>query len=223
MGFKNILEAFYLKLKVPEFLAEGVEVLHPYLQPQTQDIVNCFFSKFYADDRPRVLLVGINPGRFGAGITGIGFTDPINLEKHCGIASDFEKKPELSSVFMYQMIEAMGGAEKFYGKFLFSSVSPLGFVKDGKNLNYYDIPELKNSLEPFMVHSLRRQIELGGREDIAFCIGMGENYKYLKYLNAKYNLFKTIDVLPHPRWVLQYRRKKLDVYLAEYVEKLGNV
>lgn len=218
--FKNILSDFYLQLDVPRDLPPGVEVLDPYRQPQTQEIVRRFFSKYYDDQNRRILLVGINPGRFGAGVTGIGFTDPINLEKHCGIPNDLEKKAELSSEFMYQVIESMGGAKLFFRRFFFSSVSPLGFTKEGVNLNYYDIPELKNSLEPFMAAALQRQIELGGSAEVAFSIGMGQNVKYLHYLNAKYGLFKTIEALPHPRWVMQYRRKTKERYIKEYKEKL---
>ncbi len=219
-GFKNILHDFYLRLKLPDDLPSGVEILNPYQELQTRKIVDRFFSKYYDDQHPRVLLIGINPGRFGGGVTGIGFTDPVNLEKHCGIPNDLEKKAELSSEFMYQMIEAIGGAKLFFRRFFFSSVSPLGFTKGGVNLNYYDIPELKNSLEPFMAEALQRQIELGGSAEVAFSIGMGQNVKYLHYLNTKYGLFKTIEALPHPRWVMQYRRKAKDRYIEEYKEKL---
>lgn len=219
-GFKNILQDFYLRLKLPDDLPSGVEILNPYQELHTQQIVDRFFSKYYDDRHPRVLLIGINPGRFGGGVTGIGFTDPINLEKYCGISNELEKKPELSSAFMYQMIATTSGPEGFFRNFLFSSVSPLGFTKEGVNLNYYDIPELKNGLESFMANALQQQIALGGLSEIAFSIGMGENVKYLNYLNTKYRLFKKIKALPHPRWVMQYRRKKLEQYVEEYKEKL---
>ncbi len=39
----------------------------------------------------RYLILGINPGRFGGGITGIPFTDPIRLQNICGIENDFQK------------------------------------------------------------------------------------------------------------------------------------
>jgi len=75
------------------------------------------------------------------GITGIPFTDPVKLEV-LGIANDFQKKRELSSDFVYQMITAFGGANKFYQTFYISAISPLGFTKDEKNLNYYDVKRL---------------------------------------------------------------------------------
>ncbi len=198
-----------------------MEVLNPYANPATCDLVNQFFEKYYSDQNERMLLIGINPGRFGSGLTGIGFTDPINLESKCGIPNEFDKKPELSSQFMYQMMEQFGGVNAFYSRFLFTSVSPLGFVKNGKNLNYYDIPELKDKLETFMVDALKKQISMGGSNKIAFSIGMGENVKYLKYLNKKYQLFSQLESLPHPRWVMQYRRKRMQEFIDEYINKLS--
>ena len=71
----------------------------------------------------------------GAGVTGIPFTDPLCLEQNCGIQNPFDKRPELSSDFIYRFISAYGSAESFYSKFLISSLCPLGFVRNGKNLN----------------------------------------------------------------------------------------
>ncbi len=221
MSFYNILSDFYLKLNVPDNIPQDVEVLNPYTDAKVQKLVNQFFKKYYSDDSPRVLLIGINPGRFGGGITGIGFTDPVHLQEKCGIQNDLEKKHELSSLFMYQMIEAFGGLEKFFAKYLFTSVSPLGFVSEGKNLNYYDIPESKNNLEEFMVESIQKQIQLGGSAEVAYSIGMGENIKYLNYLNKKYQLFKEVRSLPHPRWIMQYRRKRVEEFVSLYAEKLS--
>lgn len=220
MSIQNILSDLYLKLEIPKNLPAGVEILNPYETPETQNLVNRFFTKFYSDDNPRIMLIGINPGRFGGGVTGIGFTDPIHLKEKCGVDNTLEKKHELSSLFMYKMIDAFGGVGEFFNRYLFSSVSPLGFVKDGKNLNYYDIPALKKKLEPFMVDSLKKQIEIGGTREIAFSIGMGENVKYIQYLNDKHQLFSEIKALPHPRWIMQYRRKRVDEFMKEYLEEL---
>ena len=91
-------------------------------------------------------MLGINPGRFGAGVTGITFTDPVRLEKECGIPNNFDKRQELSSVFIYDFIAAWGGAEAFYSRFFLSAVFPLGFTREGRNLNYYDDPQLMGRL-----------------------------------------------------------------------------
>lgn len=88
------------------------------------------------------------------------------------------------------MIEAYGGAEKFYGKFFISSVSPLGFIKDGKNLNYYDIKELQSALDDFIERSLHTQIAFGISTEIAYCPGEGENFKNLSRGIKKRNYSK---------------------------------
>jgi hypothetical protein len=93
-------------------------------------------------------------------------------------------------------------------------------VKDDKNLNYYDVKSLALKLSGFMIEQLRRQISWGIDTSVGFCLGEGENYKFLKNLNAQHHFFKTIIPLPHPRFIMQYKRKQLTHYIGLYVEKL---
>lgn len=213
--------AFLKNLSIPVALPRGVVVLNPYLEPHAWTCCEAFYEKYYADSAPRTLVLGINPGRLGGGLTGIPFTDPIRLTDICGISNPFPKKGELSSEFMYRMIAAFGGAERFYRQFYFSSVSPLGFTQNGKNLNYYDSPFLEKRLTPLIHHWLQRQIDLGCRTDRAFCVGEAENFRFLTRLNEGKRYFKQIIALPHPRFIMQYRRKKVDHYVALYLEKFG--
>ena len=223
MSYTNFYQDFIAKLKIPESLPRGVEVLFPFEGQEVVDMARTFYNRYYNDSNPRTMLIGINPGRFGAGVTGIPFTDPIRLQANCDIDNQLEKRQELSSVFIYDMIEQFGGPEEFYRHFFFSSVSPLGFVKDGKNLNYYDDKTLQRHLEPFMVNSLKKQLNLGARRDISFSLGMGKNHKFLLYLNKKHGFFRQIKPLHHPRWIMQYRLKSRDSYLEEYVRELSAV
>jgi len=204
-----------LKVNIP-----GVEVLNPFLGEKTLDISADFYNKYYNGSSSRTFLFGINPGRFGAGITGIPFTDPINLEKHCGIQNSWDKKPELSSQFIYQMINAWGGSENFYSKFFITAVSPLGFTKDKKNLNYYDIKELQNYLENFIIQTIKTQLNFGAYTQCAVCIGGGKNFKYLSELNKQHHFFDQILPIDHPRFIMQYRRKKLEDYVKKYLDVL---
>ena len=173
-----------------------------------------FISKYYNDNRPRAFIFGINPGRHGAGVTGIPFTDPIRLAEKCGIANGLQKRGELSSEFVYTVIDAFGGPAAFYGQYHFTALSPLGFVREGKNLNYYDDKELMKAFEPFMLRCIRRQLETMPAESTCFCLGEGENYKYFSRVNERYGFFKEIIPLPHPRWVMQYRRRKVGEYVG---------
>ena len=133
MSFADKVLNFHKNLKPNWKLPPDFELLYPYDNPETWAAMTAYYQKFYSDNAPRTFLLGINPGRFGAGITGVPFTDPIRLQDLCGIENDFKKSRELSSVFVWDFIEALGGAEAFHSKFYISSVCPLGFVKDGKN------------------------------------------------------------------------------------------
>jgi hypothetical protein len=218
--FAKEVISFYKTLELKRKLPLGIEYMNPYQNEETIKIVEKFFEKFYSDTNKRKLMLGINPGRLGAGLTGVSFTDPIQMDEACGIKNSFQKKPELSSTFIYKMIESYGGPEKFYKQYFISSVSPLGFVKDGKNVNYYDFPELQNALENFIIENIKKQLEFNIDREICFCIGEGKNMKYLEKLNKKHQFFEKIIPLAHPRFIMQYRRKKVDEYVERYLEVL---
>jgi hypothetical protein len=220
MKFAQKILTFYKQLAITAKLPKGVNVLNPYQDKKAFALCQQFYTKYYDDENKRRIILGINPGRFGGGITGIPFTDPIKLESICGIKNDMQKKAELSADYIYKMIEAFGGPEQFYSKYFFNSVSPLGFTQDGKNLNYYDTPELMKSLEKFILKSINELIGMGVETEVAFCLGEGTNYKYLLNLNSKNKFFKEIIPLAHPRFIMQYKRKSVDDYIKDYVMKL---
>lgn len=221
MNFSDRIIKFYKGLEIKGNLPSGIEVMNPYHDEEVIEACTTFYKKYYSDSFGRRLIIGINPGRFGAGVTGIPFTDPVRLEKNCNIPNSFEKRPELSSEFIYQLIDRMGGPDHFYAHYYIGAVSPLGFIKDGKNFNYYDSRELTHFLKKFIVQSLVSQVGLGINSRKCFCLGQGKNYEYLKQLNSELNLFSEIIPLPHPRWVMQYRRKQLKKIIGETVKSLA--
>ena len=190
--------------------------MNPYRDAQVMRYVRGFTERYYADDRPRVLVFGINPGRFGAGITGITFTDPVALADFCGVPNDLQRKRELSSVFIYDFIARSFGVHEFYRRFFLTAMCPLGFTRAGINLNYYDIPALARGVEPFIVESIRRHIGIGGRSDHAIVIGKGKNFEFMQRLNDTHGFFSALHVVEHPRSIMQYRRRQLNRYLEEY-------
>ena len=220
MYFSDRILSFYRQLDITTPLPEGVEVLRPYQDKQAVTLCEQFYKKYYEDDHKRFLILGINPGRHGGGVTGIPFTDPLKLEKHCNIPNTLTKKPELSADFIYTVIDAYGGPKKFYEQFYISANSPLGFMKDGKNLNYYDVKELQDGLKDFIVQCLRQQLEFGIKTERCYCLGEGENYKYLNRLNNELKIFDAIVPLAHPRFIMQYRRKQVQHFVDVYIEKL---
>lgn len=215
--------SFYKNLHPDFALGKGVEIMNPFVVPATWELASKFYEKFYSDANPRVFIFGINPGRHGAGITGVPFTDPVLLEKECGIPNGMKKKMELSGEFIYKMIHGFGGVKKFYGRFFFTSMSPLGFVKDGKNLNYYDDKELIKDFEPFMLQCIRQQLKTMPTLDTCFCLGEGTNFKFFSRVNATHKFFKEIIPLPHPRWVMQYRRPRVEEFVDLYLSRLSTI
>ena len=218
MTFGDRVLDFYKNIGLTNRLPKGVEAMNPYEMPQVITYVELFLKKYFSDNQNRVFVFGINPGRFGAGLTGVTFTDPVALEKFCGVKNDLLKKRELSSEFIYRFIEHWGGVEKFYKDYFLTAVSPLGFVRNGKNYNYYDEPTLLQVLKPFIVETLGRQIAFGARQHAAILLGTGKNQKMFAELNQEHRFFKEIYALDHPRFIMQYRRRLLPDYLKKYKE-----
>lgn len=213
--------SFFNSLPPLQKLPRGIVAMNPYRDRETMEVVMAFYKKYYNDAKPRTLLLGINPGRFGSGTTGISFTDPIRLEKNCGIPNSLPKKPELSSDFVYRMIDAFGGTTEFYKKYFISAVSPLGFTRGGTNINYYDDKKLEAAVEPFAATCISRMRNMGLDRRRCFCIGEGKNLQFLNKLNNQHRWFKELVPLSHPRFIMQYRRKQLDQYISSYLEHLA--
>lgn len=226
MSFAQRAISFYENLREPANLPPGVSALNPYRTPEVQRIGREFYGTFFNDDQPRVYVLGINPGRFGAGVTGISFTTPQNLKRYCGIDNNLPPSPELSSRFIYQVVEAFGGAASFYSHFFLSALYPLALVKDGRNAgpvnyNFYDDRATTEALWPAITDSVRQQLQFGARRDVAICLGR-KNEQFLKRLNAENGFFERVLTLDHPRYILQYKSKATDNYINQYINTLGD-
>jgi hypothetical protein len=194
---------------------------------EAMDIVDIFYKKYYNDHHQRHIILGINPGRFGGGLTGIPFTDPKRLITECHINYSGKPAHEPSSVFIYKMIHAYGGVEKFYYDFFINSPCPLGFTsnKNGKeiNYNYYDSNALMKAVNGFMVENIKKLISLGVKTDACICLGTGKNEKILSKLNSEHHFFEKIIPLEHPRYIMQYKSKSMDEYITKYVDALNSI
>lgn len=213
---------FYSSLHPTQKLPNGVQWLYPQRSEEVMQVVKVFLNKYFNDTHKRQLLLGINPGRFGAGVTGINFTAAKQLTKDCKIEHPFGRGSELSAEFIYAVINAYGGPQKFYRSFFIGSVCPLGFVKEGKNVNYYDDKKLQKAVELFIVESIEKQLRFPVDKSRCLCIGGEKNYKYLLGLNKRFGWFNEIVPLPHPRFVMQYRRKSIPAYVQFYLDALKN-
>ncbi len=208
---------FYQSLQPPKNLPKGIEVLFPQNNPEVIKLVKTFLKKYFRNNHPRRLMLGINPGRFGAGITGINFTAPKQLKKNCGIDHPFKLSSELSAEFIYEVINQYGGVNKFYKDWFIGAVCSLGFIKDKKNINYYDDKKLQRAVTPFIIDTINKQVSFGFKTDYCICVGGEKNYKFLTALNDEQKWFKKIVPLPHPRFILQYHRKQKNKYIHQYL------
>jgi uracil DNA glycosylase superfamily protein len=216
MTFAEQVIEFYRHLKAPRLAGSDIETLYPFRDPLVRQLVAAFYTKFFNDSSTRVYLIGINPGRFGGGTTGVPFTDPVSLELQCGIANPLPKRRELSALFIEALIERFGGPDAFYRRFFITAASPIGFTRNGKNYNYYDDPALLAAVRPYMVKMMRAQLAFGARRDVAVVLGTGKNYDFLTRLNAEQGFFERLEVVEHPRFIMQYRRPQVKRFVDKY-------
>jgi hypothetical protein len=225
-SFAEKVITFCRDLDFPGQLPAGISIMNPFKENgKVLAVISAFYRKYYSDNKSRRLILGINPGRFGAGVTGIPFTDTLRLREKCRLSIPGLKTYETSSVFIYEMIDKYGGCEKFYSDYFISSVSPLGFTKTGSNgkevnFNYYDSKELSEAILDFTIDSINRQLEFGIDREVCFCLGTGKNFRYLSKLNDKHHFFERIEPLEHPRFIMQYKLKLKEFYIGSYIEKL---
>ncbi len=218
MMFSEHAINYFSKLRIPELPPE-IELMNPYRDGKRFQLVKEFFSKYYNDNDPRLFIFGINPGRFGGGLTGISFTDPVALRTHCGIENDLGERKELSSEFVYLMISRYGSPGKFFSRCFLTALFPVALLKDGKNYNFYDDKNTFELLFPYLKKSVKEQVKFGARRDKVISFGK-KNAGILKQINDELHLFDKIEILEHPRYIMQYRRKFVDKYIEKYLKLL---
>lgn len=223
--FADKVIAFNSQLNFKDKLPQGFQVMNPFLDnPETLQIMQAFYKKFYQDNKPRKFIIGINPSRHGAGVTGVPFTDTKRLAEYCGINMKSAKTHEVSSVFIYDMIQAFGGVKKFYQSFYINSPFPLAILRMAVsgtwlNANYYDDPSLFSSVKKFMITSLRQHIQLGLDTKKVFILGK-KNATFVHKINREERLFENLVVLEHPRFIQQYKFKEKQQYIDKYLNAL---
>ena len=214
--------SFNSKLHYTGALPNGFGVLNPFREnPETVQVMAGFYHKFYHDNNPRKFIIGINPSRHGAGLTGVPFTDTKRLDKVCGIRMQSVSSHEVSSVFMYDMIAKYGGTDRFYSRFYINSPFPLAIVRaapQGKwlNANYYDDNALFEAVKPFMIKMLRQQIAFGLNTEKVYVLGKRNEF-FLNKINKTEKLFGQLIALEHPRFIQQYRSRYKDEYIDKYL------
>lgn len=208
-------------------LPEGFQVINPFMDNlETLEVMQQFYRKFYSDSNHRKFILGINPGRHGAGVTGIPFTDTKRLQSACGIKMQSAHSHEISSVFVYDFIQQFGGATEFYKRFYINSPFPLAIVrktKDDKwlNANYYDDAKLFNMVKDYMISTLEKQISMGLDTSEVIVLGK-KNAAFVQKLNKEARLFGKLKILEHPRYIQQYKSKDKQSFIDKYILALNN-
>ena len=189
---------------------------------QITQITHRFYHRYYHDNKRRFMILGSSPAQRGTALTGVPFEDVNHLQEDTGIFINAFGANKRSSSFLYEVMEKYGGRQKFYKQFYMSFVCPLGIEKinlkgNWVNCNYYENAVLKKCLYPFIVDSLRRQIDFNIDTTVCFCIGSGENFKFLTNINNKHHFFDTIVPLEHPRFIMQYNADRKEEFMQKYV------
>ena len=200
----------------------GFQVLNPYMDnPETKEVMQQFYTQYYNDSLKRKFIIGINPSRHGAGVTGVPFTDTKRLESVCGIKMKSAYTHEVSSVFINKINQEFGGATDFYRQFYINSPFPLAIIRQAKNgnwlnVNYYDDAMLFEMVKDFMVASLKKHIALGLDTSEVFILGK-KNAGFIQKINLEAKLFDKLNVLEHPRFIQQYKSKEKQLYIDKYI------
>ncbi len=227
--FADKIISFNKNLSFKGTLPPNIGIMNPFKDNrEALKISSEFYRKYYNDTGKRHIIFGINPGRFGAGVTGVPFTDTKRLLSECEIEFPGKSTHEPSSAFVYDVINYYGGATKFYNDFYIQSVCPLGFTilnSKGKevNYNYYDSKELTDSVYDFIIDNIKKQISFGISTDICFLFGTGKNEKFFRQINDQFCFFKKVIPLEHPRFIIQYKAKKHEFYIDKYLEAFKQV
>lgn len=212
---RNIFENFFefyktFKEKYSEILrSQNIGILSEFLD--NKDNIVEFQKKYVQPNSPKIVMCGINPGRKGAGITGIPFIDTYSLSKL--IPGITNTKSEKSAKFFFSIIEEIG-INKFYRNVHVTNMSCLGFYKldKGTNVNYNSLPtEIQNVLIDKFVE------EMGFiNPDVIIPIGV---IVECELHNIKNRLKAEIGLrLHHPAYCLVNRKTYIET-LAKYFDK----
>lgn len=219
-SFGDFVERFLTTVAIDVDMPPGISVLRPHDSVEVRRIVHVMCERFYRGTRPRLSIWGINPGRLGAGLTGLSFTDPWAVEHDLGIETAITGRREISAEFISNVIRSYGGPKQFYADVYLTAFCPLGFVKDETNINFYDDPTLQHRLTPQMVSWMHQQLEAGIRPDAAIVLGTGALRRFVEDHIRQHVPFTRVVYLEHPRYIMQYKRKSIDEYVGKYIDAI---
>lgn len=205
------------KTKYSELLqSNNVRILSEFLDNK-KNIIE-FHKKYIQPNRPEIVICGVNPGRFGAGLTGIPFIDFDSLSKMLPRIKYFDS--EKSAKFFFSVVQAFG-IEQFYQKFHVTNISWYGFsmIDKEKNVNYYNLPVdvQKHLFEKFVeeMNFINPKIIIPLSKDV-------QNQLLILKSNEQIKAEITPN-LNHPSWVMTYKRNEVELWKEKYIHLLKNI
>lgn len=209
--FSENLNRYTLNYEFKRLLNEnGISMLEGYLDQS--DIMDAFCEKFYSNQIPKIVICGINPGRLGAGLTGVPFFDFASLSKI--FPSIQRNDTENTAQFFFKVIEKIG-VERFFKYFYITNVSSVGYSKGKSNFNFNKLPD---NLQSIVFSNFAKEIELIKPAKI---IALGEAaFNGVESALGKNNY--RLEKLKHPSWIMQYKRDEINFWVQAYADALSN-
>ncbi len=210
--------SFYRDFAVGDIFDNALQLHNPFDAPSRREIMTAFYEKFFKDEAPRTHILGINPSRLSNTSTGVHYTDGFALQTYCAIENNFSKSRELTSDFFYRVVERMGGTHDFFAKIFPWAAMPVALTDHGEYANYY---EVENERVSEIVSQNLKWLTGLPRSGKLVVLGLGDNQARVKQMEGFPFGYQDIRYLPHPRWVMQYNRKRLDQFIEMYIDALA--
>jgi hypothetical protein len=174
-----------------------------------------FHKKYIEPNSPKIVICGINPGRNGAGLTGIPFIDFESLSNMLpGIK---ENDWEQSAKFFFSVVQGFG-IEIFYKNFHVTNISWFGFsrIDKSKNVNYFE-KDISTEIAIYLIDKFVEEMDLINPD---YIIPLSKTVLYeLENLKKQKKIRAEIGTcLNHPSWVVAYRRKDLSTWRQKYID-----
>lgn len=208
--FSNEFKEKYQK----ELESEGISILSNF--ENNLELIKQFREKYIIPNKPKIVLCGINPGRYGAGLTGIPFIDFNSLA--CLLPNIQENKSEKSASFIFSIIKEIGIIE-FFKTFYLTNLSCLGFTKNNKNYNYDQLnTEAQNVLFAFFCNEMK---EIEPSAIIPLSEQVEKDLYKMQFKSLLSYDIKILKHLPHPSYITTFKRKYEEDFKIEYNERLS--
>ena len=218
-SMRNIVDDYFefyetFKEKYSEVLkSNNIGILSKFLDNKNNIIE--FHKRYVQPNSPKIVMCGINPGRRGAGITGIPFIDTNSLSEMLPDISN--PKSEKSAKFFFSIIKEFG-INEFSRNIHVTNMSWFGFysLDKGTNVNYNYLPiEIQNVLVDKFVEEMDFV-----NPNVILPIGDTVKLELLNNLKVKNRISAEIGTrLYHPAYRLVERNSYIKV-LTEYLTKL---